>query len=81
VVGHDEALQGPRGEVTGREFVTVLEVTDGGFDGIVVRVRSGRRVHPHTVVVGADEQSLATDHLTGERFNADSVQTWTHVSS
>lgn len=73
MVGRGEAL---RREVTGREFAfaTVLEVTDGGSDDLLLRVRSGRRLHPHTLVVGADQQQLGLDHGTGEPLDDDDVQ-------
>lgn len=78
MVGRDEALQELRRVVTGREFefATVLEVTDGGPDGFLLRVRSGRRLHPHTLVVAADERSLALDHSVGEPLHDDDVQLW-----
>lgn len=81
MVGRDEALTALRREVTGREleFATVLEVTDGGPDGFLVRVRGGPRLHPHTLVVGADEQSLALGHSLGEPLPPDDVQLWTLV--
>lgn len=55
MIGRDEALEEVRRVVTGRAFVfaTVLEVTDGGPDGFLLRVRSGRRRYPHTMVVAA----------------------------
>jgi hypothetical protein len=67
MVGRDEALEALRREVTGRdfEFATVLGVTDGGPAGFLVRVRSGRRFHPHVLMLAADEQSLAFDHPGG----------------
>jgi len=78
VVDRDEALEALRHEVTGREFefATVLEVTDGGPVGFLVRVRAGRRLHPHVLVLAADEQSLALDYLVGEPLQDDDVQLW-----
>ena len=66
--------------MTGRafEFATVLEVTDGGPDGFLLRVPSGRRRHPHTLVVAADERSLALDHSVGEPLHDDDVGLWAH---
>lgn len=80
MVRRDEALSALRHGVAGREFefATVLEVTDGGPDGLLLRVRSGRRLHPHTLVVDADESRLALDHSTGEPLDNDDVQQWTH---
>jgi hypothetical protein len=78
VVGRDEALLALQRELTEREFefATVLEVADGGSAGFLLRVRSGRRLYPHTVVLAADEASLGLDHSVGEPLDADDVQTW-----
>ena len=54
----------------------MLEVTDGGPDGFLVRVRSGQRLHPHTVVVAADEQGLAFDYGVGDPLPEDDVELW-----
>jgi hypothetical protein len=68
VVGRDEALRALRRKITGREFefATVLEVTDGGPAGFLLRVRAGRRLHLHTLVLAADEESLSLDHGIGD---------------
>jgi hypothetical protein len=81
VVGREEALQELRRVVTGCEFefATVLEVTDGGSDGFLLGVRSGRRLHSHTLVVAADERSLALDHSAGEPLPEDDVQLWAQL--
>ena len=78
VLDRDEALQVLRREVAGREFefATVLEVSDGGPGGFLLRVRSGQRLRPHTLVVAADERGLALDHSLGEPLPADDVQVW-----
>lgn len=79
MVGRAEALLALQRELTGREFVfaTVIEVTDGGADGFVLRVRSGRRRRPHILVLAADEASLGLDYRVGEPLNtADDVQVW-----
>ena len=78
MLDRDEALQVLRREVAGREFefATVLEVSDGGPGGFLLRVRSGQRLRPHTLVVAADEQGLALDHSLGEPLPADDVQLW-----
>jgi hypothetical protein len=50
VVGRDEALEELRRAFTGHEFhdATVLEVTDGGPEGFLLRVRGGQRLaHAH----------------------------------
>lgn len=71
-------MQGLRGAVTGREFefATMLEVTDGGPDGLLVRVLSGQRLHPYALVLAADERALALDHSVGEPVQADDVDLW-----
>jgi hypothetical protein len=78
VVGRDEALTSLRREVTGREFefATVLEVTDGGPSGFLLHVRSGQRLHPHTLVVAADGSSLSLDYVTGDPLPAEDAQLW-----
>lgn len=78
MVRRDEALAALRREVEGRRFwsATVVEVTDGGVDGFVLRVRSGQRLDLHTLVLAADEDSLALDHAIGERLHTDDVQVW-----
>jgi hypothetical protein len=78
VVRRDEALSALRRQLAGREFefATMLEVRDGGPDRFLVRARAGRRLHPHTLVVAADERSLALDHGLGEPLPADDVQLW-----
>lgn len=83
MVGRDEALQLLRRVITGRGFViaTVLEVTDGGSDGSLLRVRSGRRLQAHTLVVAADEHRLALDHGLGLPLDDDDVQRWAHAVS
>jgi hypothetical protein len=77
MVERDQALEALRREVTGRgfAFATVLRVDDGGAAGFL-RVRSGRRLHPHTLVVAADESSLALDHLLGEPLPSDDAEEW-----
>ena len=74
----DEALEALRREVSRRDFegATVLEVTDGGPSGFLVHVRSGQRLHPHTLVVAADQSSLSLDYSTGDRLPAADVQLW-----
>ena len=78
MVRRDEALAALRRAVEGREFAstTVLEVTDGGADGFLLRVRSGRRLALHTLVLAADEEGLTLDHSVGERLFPDDVQRW-----
>jgi hypothetical protein len=78
VVGRDEALHALHHKVAGHEFAyaTVLEVTDGGPAGFLVRVRAGRRHYPHTLIVAADEQSLSLDHLIGEPLESDDAEEW-----
>jgi hypothetical protein len=78
VVGRDEALRALQRMVTGHEFehATVLEVTDGGPAGFLLRVRAGQRIHAHTLIVAADEQSLALEHSIGEPLESDDVETW-----
>lgn len=78
MIGRDEALEALRREVEGREFefATVLEVTDGGPGRFLLRVRGGQRLHPHTLVVAADEQSLAVDHSVGEPLDSDDARLW-----
>lgn len=78
MVGRDEALDELRRLVTGRAFAfaTVLEVADGGPDGFVLRVRGGRRLHSHTLVLAADERSLALDHSVGEPMHEADVGLW-----
>jgi hypothetical protein len=44
---------------------------------LVLRARSGRRLHPHILVLAADEASLGLDHRVGEPLDAaDDVQVW-----
>ncbi|MTV25855.1 hypothetical protein FTX61_10605 [Nitriliruptoraceae bacterium ZYF776] len=78
MVGRDAALRALRHRVTGREFAyaTVLEVTDGGPNGFLLRVRAGQRRHPHILIVAADEQSLTLDHLIGEPLESDDAEAW-----
>jgi hypothetical protein len=80
MVGRDEAFQELRRVVTEREFVsaTVLEVTDGGPDGFLLRVQSGQRLHPHTLVVAANERSLALDHSIGLPLDDDDPRLWAY---
>lgn len=80
MVGREEAFEELRRVVAAREFVfaTVLEVTDGGPDGFLFRVRSGKRLHPHTVVVAADERSLAIDHSIGLPLDDDDARLWAY---
>lgn len=81
MVGRDEALGRLRREVVERglqfEFATVLTVDDGGPAGFLVRVRSGRRLHPHTLLLAADERRLSLDHSVGDPLSADDVESWT----
>lgn len=78
MVGRDEGLRALRHRVTGQEFAraAVLEISDGGSAGFLLRVRAGRRLHPHIVVVAADEQSLIVDHLIGEPLERDDAEAW-----
>lgn len=83
MLGRDEALRELRRVVTGREFVlaSVLEVTDGGSDGFLLGVRSGRRLRAHTLVVAAAEHGLALEHGLGLPLDDDDVQRWAHAVS
>jgi hypothetical protein len=78
VITADEALRALQGELSGCAFgsATVLEVTDGGPGRFLVQVRWGRRIHPHTVVVAADEANLAHDHFLGAPLDADDAAAW-----
>jgi hypothetical protein len=78
VVGRDEALVALHREVAGHafEYATGLDVTDGGPAGFLVRVRAGQRLRPATLVVAADEQSLALDHSVDEPLPVDDVEMW-----
>jgi hypothetical protein len=78
VVGRDEALRALRGKVAGREFeyATVLEVSDGGSAGFMLRVRAGQRLHPHTLILAVDEKSLTLEHSIGEPLETDDAETW-----
>ena len=78
MVRRDEALRALRRKVTGRglEFATVLEVTDGGPAGFLLRVRARQRLHPHTLILAADEQSLTLDHSIGETLETGDAQMW-----
>lgn len=77
-MGRDAALRALRRKVTGHEFefATVLEVTDGGPAGFLLRVRAGQRLHPHTLVVAADEESLTRDHSIGAPLETDDAEMW-----
>lgn len=65
-------------EVAGHAFAyaTGLDVTDGGSAGFLVRVRAGQRLQPATLVVAADEHSLALDHGVDEPLPVDDVEMW-----
>ena len=78
MIGRGEALEALRREVVGRqlEFATVIEVADGGPTGFLLHVRSGRRVHPHMLVVAADGSSLSLDHAIGEPLPVADTQLW-----
>ncbi|MCA1784188.1 MAG: hypothetical protein LC679_19050 [Intrasporangiaceae bacterium] len=78
MVGRDEALEALHREVAGHafEYATGLDVTDGGPAGFLVRVRAGQRLRPATLVVAADEQSLALDHSVDEPLPVDDVEMW-----
>ncbi|TVR25476.1 MAG: hypothetical protein EA387_03865 [Nitriliruptor sp.] len=78
MVGRDEALEALHREVAGHafEYATGLDVTDGGSAGFLVRVRAGQRLRPATLVVAADEHSLALDHGVDEPLPADDAQMW-----
>jgi hypothetical protein len=78
VIGRDEALEGLHREVAGHAFAyaTGLDVTDGGPAGFLVRVRAGQRLQPATLVVAADEHSLALDHGVDEPLPVDDVEMW-----
>jgi hypothetical protein len=81
VIGRDEALGALRRELVGREFcsASVLEVSDVAPVGFVLRVRSGRRIHPHNVVLAADERSLTLDYFLDEPSLAnDDAEEWAH---
>lgn len=79
MVRRDEALRGLQRELTGRQFYssTVLDVSDGGSAGFLVRVRSGKRLQPHVLAISADERSLAFDHGLDQPLSPDDVQEWT----
>ena len=80
MVRRDEAQHALRRKVTGREFefATVLEVTDGGPAGFLLRVRAGQRIHPHTLILAAVEESLTLEHSIGEPLDTDDaeVEVW-----
>lgn len=78
MVRRDEALRALRRKVVGREFeyATALEVTDGGPAGFLLRVRAGQRLHPHTLIVAADEESLTLEHSVGEPLVTDDAEVW-----
>jgi hypothetical protein len=80
VVGRDEALHALRRELIGREFAaaSVLAVNDVAPVGFVLRVRAGRRIHPHTVVLAADERSLTHDHAWDEPLANDDAEQWAY---
>lgn len=78
MVGRGEALDALHREVAGHAFAyaTGLDVTDGGPAGFLVRVRAGQRPRPATLVVAADEHSLALDHGVDEPLPEDDVEMW-----
>lgn len=79
MVRRDDALRGLQRDLTGRQFdsATVLDVSDGGSAGFLVRVRSGKRIHPHVLVVPVDETSLAFDRGLDQPLSPDDVEQWT----
>lgn len=78
MIGRGEALEALRRESLGRKFAfaTVLEVTDGGPSGFLAHVRSGRRVHPHLLVVAGDESRLSLDAAINELLPVADAQLW-----
>lgn len=78
MIGRDEALEALHREVAGHafEYASGLDVTDGGPAGFLVRVWAGQRLQPATLVVAADEHSLARDQGVDEPLPADDVQMW-----
>lgn len=78
MVDRGEALEVLRQEVVGQVFAsgTVLAVDEAGPVGFLVRVRAGRRIHPHTLRLAADQQSLTLDHSIGEPVADIDARSW-----